>query len=460
MKFRTFLLIIVVLVLLGLIFTVALDSHNADVLTQRFQLPGSATVGVGWMVLWSFVAGLAIAVVVGLSREAGRMVDRWRRRKASRKSEEIEEEYSRGLVAVLERREEEALVHFRAVLERDSRHFYTLIKLGDVLRSQGRYSDAIEYHRKAHHLKEDDTRPLYALVEDYDTQGDMERAKSVVGRILAINKSSVAAWRQLRSLHVKEKNWEKALEAHQRVAKLSEPSEARKAAVNRFGLGIRYQIAASMLEAGHPKEAANKLRRVLKDDDSFIAAHVKLGEALRESGQDLDAVTAWHDGFEVTGSPIFLTLLEEHFLRKEQPLAAIEALKNCIERARRGKGTLPRFYLGKLYFRLEMLDDALAVLSSVEGRATRAPTLHYLLGRIHERRNQFREAAVQYRTVIKETNLVELSYLCRACREATAEWVDCCPACGEWNSVEVDFILEIPLEELGLAPAPIYIAED
>ena len=46
------------------------------------------------------------------------MVERWRQRKASRKSEEIEEEYSRGLVAVLEGHEDEALRHFRAVLER------------------------------------------------------------------------------------------------------------------------------------------------------------------------------------------------------------------------------------------------------------------------------------------------------------------------------------------------------
>ena len=86
----------------------------------------------------------------------------------------------------------------------------------EFLRGQGRYADAIEYHRKAHHLKEEDTRPLYALVEDHEAQGDMERARSVVGRILAINKSSVAAWRKLRSLHIKEGNWVQALEAHQR----------------------------------------------------------------------------------------------------------------------------------------------------------------------------------------------------------------------------------------------------
>ena len=35
-------------------------------------------------------------------------------------------------------------------------------------------------------------------------------------------------------------------------------------------------------------------------------------------------------------------------------------------------------------------------------------------------------------------------------------WGASCSACGEWNTVEVNFREEIPLEELGLSPAPIY----
>ncbi len=103
-----------------------------------------------------------------------------------------------------------------------------------------------------------------------------------------------------------------------------------------------------------------------------------------------------------------------------------------------------------------MLDDALAVLSSLEGRATYAPTLHYLLGRIHERRNNHAEANDEYRRVIKEMDLVQLEYGCRACGETLMEWTDRCPKCGEWQTVEVNFREEISLEELGLAPAPIY----
>lgn len=454
MRVRTLLIIALVLAVIYVITATVLA--NEPVFAQRVQFVGGFSLTVGWTLFWSFILGVAITAFVGLAREAGLIYERWRMRRDSRKAEEIEEEYSRGLVAVLEGREDEALRSFRAVLERNSRHFNTLMKLGEVLRGQEKFGEAIEYHRKAQHLKPDSTRPLYALVEDSEAKGDMDRARAVLGKIIALDKGSVAAWRKLRSLHVKEKNWDKALEAQERIERLA--TGHPHAADRRSGLGIRYEIAAARLEEGKPRDAIGGFRRLLKESDSFIPAHVGLGEALRTSGQDNDAAQAWHAGFELTGSPIFLTLLEDHHLQREQPLAAIEALKQCISGARRD--TLARFHLGKLYFRLEMLDDALAVLSSLEGRAAYAPTLHYLLGRIHERRKNDSKAVVQYRKVIKEMDLIQLDYACKACGEPALEWVHRCRACGTWNTVEVNFREEIPLEDLGLAPAPIYTTQD
>jgi len=454
MRVRTFLIIALVLVVIYLITATVLA--NDELFNQRVLFVGGLSFTVGWTLIGSFILGVAITAFVGLAREAGLIYERWRMRRASRKAEEIEEEYSRGLVAVLEGREDEALRSFGAVIERDSRHFNTLMKLGQVLRGQEKFAEAIEYHRKAQHLKPDSTRPLYALVEDHEAKGDMDRARAVLGKIIAIDKGSIAAWRKLRSLHAKEKNWDKALEAEDRVERLA--TSQPPAADRRWGLGIRYEIAAARLEEGKTRDAIAGFRRLLKESDSFIPAHVGLGEALRRSGHGNEAAQAWHTGFELTGSPIFLTLLEDHHLECEQPLAAIEALKQCISRARRD--ILPRFYLGKLYFRLEMLDDAHSVLSSLEGRAAYAPTLHYLLGRIHERHENHERAVVQYRKVIKEMDLVQLDYVCRACGEAAVEWIHRCPACGRWNTVEVNFREEIPLEDLGLAPAPIYSAQD
>jgi lipopolysaccharide biosynthesis regulator YciM len=453
-KVRTFVSIISVLVA---VFGVAAMAHrNRELVRQQFLLWDGTTLTVGWMLLLCFLAG-AVFVFGALSiREVERLTESWRRRRETLQSEEIEDEYARGLVAELEGRPEEALAHFRAVLERDSRHFNTLLKIGDVLRREGKHAQAIEFHRKAEHLREDDTRPLYALVEDHEAEGDMERARTVVARILAVNRSSVAAWRKLRDLHVKESHWTEALEAQRRVDKLGgAPPEGRDA---RVGTGIRYQIAIGRLVEGGAREAVAQMRRLVREHPAFIPAHLGLGRALIEDGQENAGIEAWHEGFERTGSPIFLMALEEHFLEREQPLGGIEALKRCIARSR--KDTLARFFLGKLYFRLEMLDDALAVLTSLEGRATYAPTLHYLIGRIHERRRNFEAAAREYRRVVKERDLVEVAFSCRSCGATRTEWADRCGRCGEWNTVEIDFREEIPLDELGIAPAPIYTTGD
>ncbi len=83
-----------------------------------------------------------------------------------------------------------------------------------------------------------------------------------------------------------------------------------------------------------------------------------------------------------------------------------------------------------------------------------------LLGQIHERRENHEGAVLQYRKVIKDMDLVQLDYVCRACGETAMEWIHRCPACGSWNTVEVNFRQEIPLEDLGLARAPIYSAQD
>jgi lipopolysaccharide biosynthesis regulator YciM len=431
-------------------------SLNAELLRQDFRLPRGLFLPVGWALLWTFVLGAALTSFVGLTREVGLAIDRSRLRKTGRKAEEIEEEYARGVVAAREGREEDALRHFRAVLERDSRHFNTLVHLGEVLRHQGRHAEAIEVHRKAHHLKPESTRPLYALAEDHEAKGDLDRARAVVGRILALQKNSIDAWRKLRSLHEQERDWDKALEAQAQVERLS-PGGASEAD-RRFGLGLRHEAAAAALARGKAREGVAAFRRIARDQPAFIPAWVGLGHGLVRTGQESDGLAAWHEGFARTGSPVFLALLEDHFMQREEPMGAIDALKRCMARAR--KDTLVRFYLGKLYFRLEMLDDAFAMLSALEGRADYAPTLHYLLARILERRRDFRAAALEYRRVIKETELVELDHKCRACGHGMIEWADRCPSCREWNSVEVDFREEISLEELGLPAAPIYTAED
>ena len=60
--------------------------------------------------------------------------------------------------------------------------------------------------------------------------------------------------------------------------------DVRGAADQRFGIGIRHEIAAQHLEEGRAKDAIAILRKLLKQDSSFIPAHITLGEALHSQG--------------------------------------------------------------------------------------------------------------------------------------------------------------------------------
>src|SRR5262245_5792175 len=429
--------------------------RNYDLLQQPFLLHSDHKVPVLVVVVGAALIGFGLALFVGIMREGKFIADRWRRKREEKRMMAIEERYYEGVQAVVEGREEDALRNFRKILEQEPNHFNALLKAGEVQVAKGKYAEGIDYHQRARQARPEDARPLYALANDYAIQGDLDKAKAILQRMIEIRpRYALSAYRRLRELFMREGDWARGLEVHNRIERLTEKGVAQTPKDARTGIGIRYQLAMKQLTEDKPKVALNLFQRIVKEDPKFIPAYIRIGEILREIGDDQEAAAVWNRGYDQTGSPIFLTILEEHFLDREQPIEAIEALKACVARA--SNDILPRFFLGKLFFRLEMLDEAHATLKTLEGRASYAPTLHYLLGRINERRGNFREASEEFRKVIKHLELVKLEYRCHSCQQRLSEWSDRCPKCEEWNTIEIDFREDLSLQELGITRAPIY----
>jgi lipopolysaccharide biosynthesis regulator YciM len=225
-------------------------------------------------------------------------------------------------------------------------------------------------------------------------------------------------------------------------------------AERRYSIGIRYEMACAAARAHKEKDALNALRKITKSDPVFVPAHLKLGEILKSQGHVQQAVHVWEGGFEQSGAPVFLSTIEEQFLAEEDPEGAIRAAQEAVARSR--KDFLPRFFLAKLYLRLEMIDEAYREFRSLAARATSSTTLHAYLGSVLERRGEHREAAAEYRQVIKDLEYMKLQYRCQVCDERYAAWSDRCRTCGEWNQIALDFGEDPTLEDLGLSPGPVY----
>jgi lipopolysaccharide biosynthesis regulator YciM len=431
---------------------------NKDTLDSQIVFGRGLHVPVWFALLLASGVSMLVPLLFGVLRDLRRMLRDFSVRRQARSRQEAEELYLRGVESMLNGREERALEHFNEVLAIEPNHFEALLKGGEVLRGLRRYAEAIEFHRRAARVKEDDLHPLYSLVSDYEESGAPENAKAVLNRIIELNpKRSLAASRKYRAICVSEGAWEKAWEIQKRIEdQLSDMGRSRKAE-KKYHLGIRYMLAQSLLQAGKARDAVGTLRRLVAMEPAFVPAPLALGRALLALRQPEEAVEVWEKAYEATGHPIFLSTIEDHYLGQEQPRRAIEALKAAIWKSK--KDIIPRFFLGKLYYRLEMIDEAMQQFSQMKGRVTYFPALHYYLAKIMERQGNMREALTELELVLRQAEVLKVEYVCATCSRKHPSWVDYCERCGEWNSIVVDFQEERPIEELGISTAPVYTTE-
>jgi tetratricopeptide (TPR) repeat protein len=303
---------------------------------------------------------------------------------------------------------------------------------------------------------------LYELAEDYEVLGDTDVAQQLRDRILREFPSmGLRVMRRRRSAALSTQDWKGAMRLQQRIDSLLEEhgGEAELEREEGVRLGLAYQQGVEHLEADEVEEARTVFGRILEQEPLFVPAFIMRGEAALMSGDDDEALADWLRGFEATGSPVFLQRIEDHFIERENPLLAIETLHGLIAESR--NDLLPRFFLGRLYYRLEMHEEALKVLEGLEDRIRKSPTFHYLLARIRERRGEMHKAVESYRSSVRESGLRSAEYTCGLCRTRFEIWQARCVACGAWNSVELDFDEEsMSAEDLVARKVPMWAVYD
>jgi lipopolysaccharide biosynthesis regulator YciM len=189
----------------------------------------------------------------------------------------------------------------------------------------------------------------------------------------------------------------------------------------------------------------------------FTPAYVALGEAAHELGHDQEAVSWLHDGFARTGAPVFLTRIEDHFLARQNPAGAIKAFRELA--GQRKSDVLPRFFLGRLFSRLEMNDEAWEVFTELKAEMPDSPTLTYYIARVHERRSEYEEACGLYRGVVQSTEGLKMWYRCSGCGQEVAGWLAYCLACRAWDTFRVEWMEPTSPQDLDVAEVrPIWSA--
>ena len=254
--------------------------------------------------------------------------------------------------------------------------------------------------------------------------------------ILDIDDENLLALYRKRDILEKQEKWEDLVLVQKTILK-NERAEKDKNRERQNLVGYKYEYGRYCLENGDMDKAKKAFRTVLRLDKDFIPATLGLAEVLLREGEAEEAVELLDQSYNQTSSMIVLLRLEDLLISVGEPSRLITIYKNNI--SRNPQSPTLKFFLGKLFYRLEMIDDAFETMASIDTGGTSYPEMHQLMGNLYLKRNQTDRAVREYKKALEtHTCAYSLSYNCSNCGHIASEWSGRCSNCRSWSTYQLN----------------------
>ncbi len=354
-------------------------------------------------------------------------------------------DYLKGLNFLLNEQTDQALEHFLQMVRVDDKTIETHFALGNLFRRRGEVDRAIRIHQniiaRPDLGAEQRDQALYSLAKDYLHAGLLDRAESLFKRLAEGSRYQVQALESLCGIYEQEKEWEKAIDASQKLELLG-------------GRSLALQIAHYYCELAEAS-AANK-------DYAAARAFVKKAQAGRPRTLR-GALTRAHIARETddhkTALRLYQRIIEEH------TYLLVEALPEIIatyerEGSMTGLETALRSMLSKnpemssLLAYTAIVNDIGGVPiidQCVEQYMLDEPTLIEFVDVQHltEAGGSTRESALQkVRQALSKLAGSTPRYQCQECGFSSQRLLWQCPSCRNWETqrpasrVQFDTVLQ------------------
>lgn len=130
-------------------------------------------------------------------------------------------DYLKGLNFLLNEQTDQALEHFLRMVRVDDKTIETHFALGSLFRRRGEIDRAIRIHQniiaRPDIASEQRDQALYSLAKDYLSAGLLDRAENLFVRLAQGSRYQVQSLEALCSVYEQERDWEKAIDAGQRL---------------------------------------------------------------------------------------------------------------------------------------------------------------------------------------------------------------------------------------------------
>jgi lipopolysaccharide assembly protein B len=352
----------------------------------------------------------------------------------------ISADYIRGLNLVLSRRTDEALELFVQMAKVDDETLETHFALGHLFRRRGEVERAIRVHENLlarSSLNEAQRhQAVFSLAEDYLSAGLFDRAERLFDELRGSTTLADAALDKLVSIYEREREWEKAIEAHRKLEMLRGTKSNQVA-------HYYCELAEAARAAGDRALAREHLRNTVRSETG----------ALR--GTWIRAMLAQEERNYAQAIPLYeqVIVADRHFI--------IEILPPLLE-CYRAAGRLAEFddYVESLIVKdaslqrdlayaaiIGNLDGSSVLRAAVERFVFDHPVLASLVNAAELQtlsEEQRRPAVERIAHALRTIALGNARYRCGNCGYSTQRFIWHCPSCKLWETVRP--IQTVPLD--------------
>lgn len=408
---------------------------NKETITISIPFDAAYEVPKYALALISIAIGMLISLIFFAIRDTKRFIDNWQYQKKQKQDIKMQGLYSKALNALLSHKEDEAKEILAEILAEEPDHVDALLRSGEIAAAEEDFHKANTFFQKARMTNPQNIATLFALESLFEKTSRWSDALKYLDEILEIDDGNLSALYRKRNILERQARWDDLVYLQKTIIK-HEHAEKDKRREQQNLVGHEYEYGRHSLENNQLEKAKKAFKTVLRLDKDFIPATLGLAEVLLREGESEEAVNLLEKAYESTGSRIVLARLEDLLISLGEPSRLISIYKTSL--SRNPGDPVIRFFLGKLYYRLEMIDDAFDTLSGMDTGVAQYPELHQLLGNLHVRRRQPELAVREYQKVIDIKKSMRLPYCCSQCGHSSEEWSGRCPDCKNWGTFQLN----------------------
>ncbi len=431
----------IITVIVAILILVAFFEYLYALNPQRVPLhyaPGKLYVFHNYLIIYifsAFLIGIALILIINVLKDSVVQIKNIFYKRKQYIKTELDNSVNKAFDAYIKGQYDKGIDLIKKYLLNYPNNISAYLLLAKIYKHKGKIKEAENAINKTLEIEKENVTALNEAGNLYKLNKDYDKAVFYFNKALEYSSDDLYAIAQLKDIFIKKEEWKNAYKMSKLFLSQSKDKEINKQE-EQVMLGLKYEFGKYLLESENDAErSVKRFNQVLSQDKNFVPAYLSLGDALIKKGKINEAFELWEKAFLKTSNLALIIKIEDVSIKMSHPENIIKFYQELIYN--NTEKWEYRFFLGKLYIRLEMIDDALAVLSLIPVSIFKDNSLNLLLAECYFKRGKYNDASVNFRKALKSSYPVKLPFVCSDCGFVSYSYSSICPACNRWSTFNI-----------------------